>query len=77
MRREALAKGCHVTVPVMTLARLVISAFGDGGAGLLLDALRRTLHASEIAGIVPYWSIKRQAVNFLSPFRLNPSRKSR
>lgn len=52
---EALAKGLpRHPVPVMTLARLAVDQRFQGqrlGQGLLLDALRRTLQASEIAGI--------------------------
>jgi GNAT superfamily N-acetyltransferase len=52
---EALAKGLpRHPVPVMTLARLAVEQRFQGrrlGQGLLVDALRRTLQASEIAGI--------------------------
>ena len=41
-------------VPIMLLARLAVSALWQGrgvGAGLLKDAMRRTLQAADIAGI--------------------------
>jgi GNAT superfamily N-acetyltransferase len=52
---ERLTKGlAHHPVPVMLLARLAIATDLQGkglGAGLLKDALLRTLEAAEIAGI--------------------------
>lgn len=52
---ERLTKGlaCH-PVPIMLLARLGVSTAWQGrklGAGLLKDAMRRTLQAADIAGI--------------------------
>jgi len=52
---ERLTKGlaCH-PVPIMLLARLAVSTSWQGrklGAGLLKDAMRRTLQAGDIAGI--------------------------
>ena len=41
-------------VPIMLLARLAIATYRQGkglGAGLLKDAMQRTLHAADIAGI--------------------------
>jgi predicted N-acetyltransferase YhbS len=52
---DRLAKGLpRHPVPVMILARLAVDQNFKGqklGAGLLLDALRRTLQAADIAGI--------------------------
>jgi GNAT superfamily N-acetyltransferase len=52
---ERLAKGlARHPVPIMLLARLAVSTAWQGkglGAGLLKDAMRRTLQAAEIAGI--------------------------
>ena len=52
---ERLTKGlAHHPVPLMLLARLAISRAWQGrgvGAGLLKDAMRRTLQAADIAGI--------------------------
>ena len=52
---ERLIKGlARHPVPVMLLARLGVSAAWQGrkiGAGLLKDAMRRTLQAADIAGI--------------------------
>lgn len=52
---ERLAKGlAHYPVPIMLLARLAVAASWQGkklGAGLLKDAMLRTLQAAEIAGI--------------------------
>jgi predicted N-acetyltransferase YhbS len=52
---ERLAKGLpRYPVPVMILARLAVERSFQGqrlGQGLLLDALRRTLQAAEVAGI--------------------------
>jgi len=52
---ERLVKGlARQPVPVMLLARLAVAADRQGsglGAGLLKDALLRTLQAAEIAGI--------------------------
>jgi GNAT superfamily N-acetyltransferase len=52
---ERLAKGlARHPVPVMMLARLATATAWQGqglGAGLLKDALRRTLNAADIAGI--------------------------
>lgn len=52
---ERLKKGlAHHPVPVMVLARLAVATGQQGqglGAGLLKDALLRTLHAADIAGI--------------------------
>jgi GNAT superfamily N-acetyltransferase len=50
-----LTKGlAHHPVPLMLLARLAIATTAQGkglGAGLLKDAMQRTLQAAEIAGI--------------------------
>jgi len=52
---ERLTKGlARYPVPIMLLARLAVSQDWQGrgiGAGLLKDAMRRTLHAADIAGI--------------------------
>ena len=52
---ERLTKGlAQHPVPIMLLARLAVSASWQGrgvGAGLLKDAMRRTLQAADIAGI--------------------------
>lgn len=52
---ERLVKGlARHPVPMMLLARLAVATNWQGkrvGAGLLLDAMRRTLAAAEIAGI--------------------------
>ncbi len=52
---ERLAKGLsHNPVPVMLLARLATDRTWQGqgvGAGLLRDAMQRTLQAADIAGI--------------------------
>jgi len=52
---ERLSKGLpHYPVPLVILARLAIDRryHGQGlGAGLLVDALRRTLAAADIAGV--------------------------
>lgn len=52
---ERLTKGlARYPVPIMLLARLAVSTGWQGrgvGAGLLKDAMRRTLQAAEIAGI--------------------------
>jgi len=52
---ERLTKGlAHHPVPIMLLARLAVSKNWQGkgiGAGLLKDAMRRTMQAADIAGI--------------------------
>jgi GNAT superfamily N-acetyltransferase len=52
---ERLVKGlARHPVPIMLLARLAVSTSWQGhklGAGLLKDAMRRTLNAADIAGI--------------------------
>ena len=52
---ERLTKGlARHPVPIMLLARLAVSSAWQGrgvGAGLLKDAMRRTLQAADIAGI--------------------------
>lgn len=52
---ERLTKGlARHPVPIMLLARLAVSTAWQGrgvGAGLLKDAMRRTLQAADIAGI--------------------------
>lgn len=52
---ERLTKGlARHPVPIMLLARLAVGAAWQGkgvGAGLLKDAMRRTLQAADIAGI--------------------------
>jgi len=52
---DRLAKGlAHHPIPIMLLARLAVSRDWQGqglGAGLLKDAMRRTLQAADIAGI--------------------------
>jgi len=52
---ERLTKGlAHHPVPIMLLARLAVAVSWQGksvGAGLLKDAMRRTLQAADIAGI--------------------------
>lgn len=52
---ERLTKGmAHHPVPLMLLARLAVQQGWQGrgiGAGLLKDAMRRTLQAADIAGI--------------------------
>ena len=52
---ERLTKGlARHPVPIMLLARLAVASSGQGkgiGAGLLKDAILRTLNAAEIAGI--------------------------
>ena len=52
---ERLAKGlARHPVPIMLLARLAVTSAWQGrgiGAGLLKDAMRRTLQAAEIGGI--------------------------
>jgi GNAT superfamily N-acetyltransferase len=52
---ERLTKGlAHHPVPIMLLARLAVAATWQRrgiGAGLLKDAMRRTLQAAEIGGI--------------------------
>jgi len=52
---ERLTKGlARHPVPLMVLARLAVSASWQGkgvGAGLLKDAMRRTVEAADIAGI--------------------------
>jgi GNAT superfamily N-acetyltransferase len=52
---ERLTKGlAHHPVPIMLLARLGVSVSWQGrgvGAGLLKDAMRRTMQAADIAGI--------------------------
>ena len=52
---ERLGKGlAHHPIPIMLLARLAVSVEWQGrglGAGLLKDAMRRTLQAADIAGI--------------------------
>lgn len=52
---ERLTKGlAHHAVPIMLLARLAVSTDWHGrgvGAGLLKDAMSRTLQAADIAGI--------------------------
>jgi GNAT superfamily N-acetyltransferase len=52
---ERLSKGlARHPVPIMLLARLAVSTAWQGkgvGAGLLKDAMRRTLQAADIAGI--------------------------
>ena len=52
--RSAQERLAHYPVPIMLLARLAIAANWQGkrmGAGLLKDAMLRTLQAAEIAGI--------------------------
>ncbi len=52
---ERLTKGlARHPVPIMLLARLAVATFWQGkglGAGLLKDAMQRTLQAADIAGI--------------------------
>jgi GNAT superfamily N-acetyltransferase len=52
---ERLTKGlAHHPVPIMLLARMGVSLTWQGkgvGAGLLKDAMRRTMQAADIAGI--------------------------
>lgn len=52
---ERVAKGlARYPVPIMLLARLAVAASWQGrgiGAGLLKDAMRRTVQAAEIGGI--------------------------
>lgn len=52
---DRLSKGlARHPIPIMLLARLAVSAACQGqgiGAGLLRDAMRRTLQAADIAGI--------------------------
>jgi len=52
---QRLTKGlAHHPVPIMILARLAVAGNWQGkgiGAGLLKDAMHRTMHAAEIAGI--------------------------
>jgi GNAT superfamily N-acetyltransferase len=52
---ERLTKGlARHPVPIMLLARLAVATFWQGkrlGAGLLKDAMRRTVQAADIAGI--------------------------
>lgn len=52
---QRLTKGlARYPVPIMLLARLAVATSWQGkalGAGLLKDAMKRTLHAAEIAGI--------------------------
>jgi GNAT superfamily N-acetyltransferase len=52
---QRLTKGlAHHAVPIMLLARLAVSSAWQGkgvGAGLLKDAMNRTLGAADIAGI--------------------------
>ena len=52
---ERLKKGlAHNPIPLMLLARLAVSKTSQGkgfGAGLLKDAMRRTIQAADIAGI--------------------------
>lgn len=52
---ERLQKGvAQHPVPLMLLARLAVASFAQGkkiGAGLLKDAMRRTLQAADIAGL--------------------------
>lgn len=52
---ERLTKGlARHPVPIMLLARLAVATAWQGrglGSGLLKDAMERTLHAAEIAGI--------------------------
>jgi GNAT superfamily N-acetyltransferase len=52
---ERLTKGlAHHPVPIMLLARLAVSVSWQGkgvGAGMLKDAMRRTMQAADIAGI--------------------------
>jgi GNAT superfamily N-acetyltransferase len=52
---ERLTRGlARHPIPIMLLARLAVSKDWQGhglGAGLLKDAMRRTLHAADIAGI--------------------------
>jgi GNAT superfamily N-acetyltransferase len=52
---ERLGKGlAHHPIPIMILARLAVRLDWQGrglGAGLLKDAMRRTLQAADIAGI--------------------------
>jgi GNAT superfamily N-acetyltransferase len=52
---ERLTKGsAHYPVPIMLLARLAVHRSWQGqgvGAGLLKDAMRRTMQAADIAGI--------------------------
>ncbi len=52
---DRLAKGlARHPIPIMLLARLAVSRDWQGrglGAGLLKDAMRRTLQAADIAGI--------------------------
>ncbi len=53
--RDRLSKGlARHPIPIMLLARLAVSSAWQGrglGAGLLKDAMRRTLQAADIAGI--------------------------
>ena len=52
---ERLARGIpRYPIPVMLLARLAVDRYWHGkglGAALLADAIRRTLHAADIAGV--------------------------
>lgn len=65
-------------VPLMTLARLAVSRNSQGkgiGAALLKDAMLRTLHAAEIAGIraLQVHAKDASARNFYLHFTFDPS----
>jgi len=76
---ERLKKGlARHPVPVMLLARLAVSVAWQGkgfGAGLLKDAIKRTLQAAEIAGIRAFvvHAKDEQALAFYEKFNFAPA----
>ncbi len=76
---ERLKKGlARHPVPIMLLARLAVSAGWQGhglGAGLLKDAMRRTLQAADIAGIRAFavHAMDETARRFYEHFEFIPS----
>ena len=76
---DRLSKGlAHHPVPIMLLARLAVGTGWQGrgvGAGLLKDAMRRTLQAADIAGIraLAVHAKNEAASNFYTHFDFVPS----
>lgn len=74
-----LAKGLSQhPIPIMVLARLAVHSKWQGrgvGTGLLRDAMRRTVHASEIAGLraLVVHAKNAQAAAFYAHFGFKPS----
>ncbi len=76
---DRLSKGlARHPIPIMLLARLAVSSTWQGrglGAGLLKDAMRRTLQAADIAGIRAFavHAKDERARDFYSHFGFVPS----